>query len=197
VDRRRRSALLLGLGATAIAVVAAVAAGAAVEAVAGEKSPQPEANIHFRPEDADSQGLVQADPSGRALPADSFSTLDGRLAAFADYRGKPLVVNFFAEWCQPCRNEMPAFEQVHQELGDQVAFLGIDSNEPVDAGRRIVEQTGVTYDVGRDANGTLAEELGVTGLPSTFVIGPDGTIVSAHPGALDADDLRAALEPLL
>jgi cytochrome c biogenesis protein CcmG/thiol:disulfide interchange protein DsbE len=197
VDRRRRSALLLGCGATALAVVAAIAAGAAVEALGGDDGPTPEAELHFRAEDADGQGLVMADPSGEAVPADQFSTLDGRLASFGDYAGAPLVVNFFAEWCQPCRNEMPAFEEVHQELGDQVAFLGINPNEPVDAARRIVEDTGVTYDIGRDPNGALMEAFQVTGLPATFVIAPDGTIASSHPGELDADDLRAALAPLL
>jgi thiol-disulfide isomerase/thioredoxin len=197
VDRRRRSALLLGCGATALAVVAAVAAGAAVEAIAGDDDVTPEAELVFRPEDRDDQGLVLEDPSGEAVPADRFSTLDGRLASFGDYAGRPLVVNFFAEWCQPCRAEMPAFEEVHQELGEQVAFLGINANEPVEAARRIVEDTGVTYDIGRDPNGALMEAFGVTALPATFVIAPDGTIASSHPGELDGDDLRAALAPLV
>ena len=198
MDRRRRSALLLGCGATVIAVVAAVAAGAAVEALSGDdERPRPEVELRFGPEDADDQGLVMADPSGERVPDETFSTLDGRLASFADYEGRPLVVNFFAEWCQPCRDEMPAFEDVHEELGDQVAFLGINPNEPVDAARRIVEDTGVTYDIGRDPNGALMEAFSVTGLPATFVIAADGTIASSHPGALDADDLRAALAPLL
>lgn len=197
MDRRRRSALLLGCGATAIALVAAVAAGAAVEAIAGPDRPEPEVALRFLPEDADPATLVQGDPSGEAAPDDGFVTLDGEAASFADYRGRPLVVNFFASWCAPCEEEMPAFEEVHRELGDQVAFLGMNASEQAAAAREIVERTGVTYDIARDATGSLAEAFGVTGLPATFVLAPDGTIVSSHPGALDADDLRAALEPLL
>lgn len=178
-----------------MALVAAVAVGAGVEALAGDDDPPaPEADLRFLPDDAEPE---IEDPSGEAAPGDPFSTLDGQVASLRDYEGRPLVVNFFAEWCQPCRDEMPAFEEVYQELGDRVAFLGINANEPVEAARRIVEDTGVTYDIGRDPNGVLLERFGVTGLPATFIITPDGTIASSHAGAMDADDLRDALEPLL
>ena len=197
MDRRRRSALLLGCGATAMALGAAVAAGAAVEAIAGPDRPEPEVELRFLPEDADGPGLVQDDPSGEPAPENGFTTLDGEAASLADYRGRPLVVNFFASWCVPCEEEMPAFEEVHRDLGDRVAFLGVNANEEVAAARDIVERTGVTYDIGRDTDGSLAEAFGVAGLPATYVIAPDGTIASSHPGALDGDDLRAALEPLL
>src|SRR5918996_687077 len=109
---------------------------------------------------------------------------------------KPIVLNFFAAWCQPCIAEMPDIEQVHQDLGDEVTILGLAYQDTDENVRGIVAQTGVTYptfgDSGQDAL-TYFEGLA---MPTTVFIDPDGTVVDVRSRALEEDDLRAALDDL-
>lgn len=195
---RRRHPLVLGTVAAIVALVAAVGTAVLFSTLfAPPSDPTPEVELRFSGEDADPQPLVGRDTSGDTLPDDRFSMLSGGMGSFADYRGTPLVVNFFASWCAPCVAEMPDFEAVHQELGGQVAFLGINLRDQVDDASRLVDTTGITYDVGRDPTGDLATALGVVNMPSTFFVSADGRVVEAHPGALSADDLRARIQKLL
>ena len=193
----RRSSLAVGTVAAVVALAAAVGTAAAVESLWGDRGrPDPEVELRFLPTDADPDSLAARDVSGDAVPDDAFSTLDGRLVRFADYRGRPLVVNFFAGWCEPCERELPAFEEVHRALGGEVAFVGIAFNDQVASTESIVERTGVTFDVGRDANGKLAEAFGVTSIPATFFVSPEGEIVSAVRREIDAARLADEVERL-
>lgn len=133
------------------------------------------------------------DAVGDAAPDRTFERFDGTTGSLADYRGRPVVVNFWSSTCVPCLTEMPAFEEVHGELGDDVAFLGLNVADGPDRGRRMAERTGVTYDLARDPSGAIAVDLGSTTLPTTAIIDADGTVVDVHVGAMDAGELRAAL----
>jgi len=123
-----------------------------------------------------------------------FTRLDGTQASFADYQGRPVVVNFFASTCVPCQTEMPAFEKIHQQLGDKIAFVGIDVQDTVEGGRSFVAAVKVTWDIGRDPNADILSQLGGTGLPTTVVLDRAGTIVFTHLGALDAGTLLDELQ---
>jgi thiol-disulfide isomerase/thioredoxin len=79
-----------------------------------------------------------------------FARFDGGAETLDSYVGTPLVVNFFASWCTPCIAELPRFEEVHQELGDQVKFVGLNLQDAPDAGLAVIARTGISYDVGRD-----------------------------------------------
>lgn len=107
----------------------------------------------------------------------------------SDYRGQPLVVNFWGSWCEPCVDEMPALQRVHESLGDQVAFLGVNVNDAEEAAVRMVARTGVTYDLARDADGELGQALEVTTFPTTFLIDADGTIVDVSRREISAERL--------
>ncbi len=111
----------------------------------------------------------------------------------ADYAGQPLVVNFFAETCAPCVDEMPAFERVRQAAAGEVAFLGVSTQESVEAGRSLVERTGVTWDLVRDPQGVFIRAVEGVGLPTTLLVGPDGDIVARRTGGLDEGELTALL----
>lgn len=134
------------------------------------------------------------DTVGRAAPTATYTTFDGTEASVADYAGTPLVVNFFASWCVPCVREMPDFEQVHQDLGDEVAFLGMNMQDSVTRGRELVDETGVTYDIGRDPDGSLLAQFGGVAMPTTVLVAADGTIVRVLSGGTTADELRAAID---
>lgn len=126
----------------------------------------------------------------RRVPSMPFPRFDGSTASFDGYRGEKLVVNFFSSTCLPCKREMPALQQVHLETGAEVTFVGIDVQDTVEDGRQIVDQTGVTYDIGRDPSGTLFNRFGATLLPTTAFVAADGTILELHTGALTAAQLR-------
>jgi cytochrome c biogenesis protein CcmG, thiol:disulfide interchange protein DsbE len=132
--------------------------------------------------------------SGGGVVDASFERLDGSTASFTDYRGKPVVVNFFSSTCVPCVTEMPALEQVHQELGAKVSFLGLNVQDTVEAARSFLDTVRVTWDIGRDPTGSILQsEAGGIGLPTTLLIDREGMIVFKHLGALNVEQLRQAL----
>ena len=139
-------------------------------------------------------GASAPDTVGTPAPTDPYALFDGGEASVADYAGTPMVVNFFASWCVPCVREMPEFEEVHQAIGDEVAFLGIDVQDSVTRGQELVEDTGVTYDVGRDPDGSMLTAFGGVAMPTTALVDADGTIVHLMSGGTTADELRAAID---
>jgi peroxiredoxin len=141
---------------------------------------------------ADLQGR---DVTGETVPGVSIPRFDrgemtGATASLDDYRGRPLVVNFFASYCTPCVTEMPDFEQVHGRLGDAVAFVGVDTLEQEETGREIVEQTGITYDVLFDKQGQIATAIDLLNMPTTLFVDANGTIVKVHTGRLSQTELE-------
>lgn len=110
----------------------------------------------------------------------TFERFDGSPATLAEYADRPLVVNFFAAWCAPCVRELPIVEAVHQALGDQVTFLGISVNERVEDGRRIAEQTGLTFDLGRDPRSEMLKAVGGAAMPTTVFVDATGRVVHAR-----------------
>ncbi len=139
-------------------------------------------------------GADAPDTVGTPAPTDPYALFDGGEASVADYAGTPMVVNFFASWCVPCVREMPEFEEVHQELGDEVAFLGIDVQDSVTRGQELVDDTGVTYDVGRDPDGSMLTAFGGVAMPTTVLVDADGTIVHLMSGGTTAGELRDAID---
>jgi cytochrome c biogenesis protein CcmG, thiol:disulfide interchange protein DsbE len=104
----------------------------------------------------------------------------------------PAVLNLWATWCVPCRTELPEFQRASAEHPN-IRFVGIDEGfEPAES-VAFLDDLGVTYDQFVDTDGTFAEELEVTELPSTVVVGADGDVLLHHTGALSYDDLVAAL----
>ena len=130
-----------------------------------------------------------------ATPLDAtFKRFDGTTASFAAYRGKPVVVNFFSSTCLPCQTEMPALEHVHQTLGDQVTFLGMDVQDTVEGGKAFVDTVGITWELGRDPDAAILQgAVGGVGLPTTVVLDRDGRIVFTHLGPLDVAGLTKQL----
>lgn len=130
---------------------------------------------------------------GQPLPDLAFERFDGSRAKLSDYRGRPLIINFWSSTCAPCLQEMPAFEQVHAEVAGRVGFLGMDVTDSVENGQAMAARTGVRYDLGRDPTGDILTALGGAVLPTTVVVGSDGIVRTVHVGAWSADDLRAAV----
>jgi thiol-disulfide isomerase/thioredoxin len=136
----------------------------------------------------------QVDLTGEPAPAFDVEGLDGETTSFTELRdGRPAVINFFASWCTPCVREMPGLESVHQELGDQVQFVGLSERETADDARALVDETGVTYAIGRDPGGDILTAYSGVGMPTTVLVAADGTITSSHTGRLERDELEQAV----
>lgn len=121
----------------------------------------------------------------------TFLTADGGSFSLADLEGTPLVVNYFAAWCPPCRAELPDFEAVHQETKDDVTFVGVSRDNVTDSWKSLIAETGVTYLTVFEGNvqGSFAF-LEATAMPTTVFVGADGTIEHVWTGALTDDKLR-------
>ena len=124
----------------------------------------------------------------------SFQRFDGSTANLTQYRGTPVVVNFFSSTCAPCRTEMPALEAVHTSLGDSVTFLGMDVQDTVEGGKAFIDTVGITWELGRDPEGKLLQDLvAELSLPTTIALDRDGRISFSHRGPLDVADLTNQL----
>lgn len=129
------------------------------------------------------------DPS--ALGDFTFQTIDGGTVTLADFEGTPLVVNYFAAWCPPCRAELPDFEAVHQETKGEVTFIGVSRDNVTDSWRSLIAETGVTYTTVFEGNvqGSFAFLEG-SAMPTTVFVGADGAVAHIWAGALTDDKLR-------
>jgi len=116
----------------------------------------------------------------------------------SNYRGQVVVVNFWASWCVPCREEAPVLEQAWRTYKDRgVIFVGVDIWDVQNEAKRFVQQFGVTYPNGYDPQDRVAVDYGITGIPETFFITRDGAIASKAIGILSETTLAENIEKLL
>lgn len=193
-DRRRVSPLLLtAASALGVAVVAIAALTLALQSAPSAQSERAGAAASERA----STGAERSTLDDRPAPGDVGPLPEFALPAFGgdgtvraeDYRGRPLVVNFWATWCAPCVEEMPALQAAADELGPEVAFLGVNTNDDHDQAVRLAERLGVSYDLARDDEGAFAEEAGLFGMPTTLFVDASGTVRYRQTGGLTKEEI--------
>ncbi|MBM2831225.1 MAG: ccmG [Dehalococcoidia bacterium] len=112
--------------------------------------------------------------------------------------GKPVVINFWASWCPPCREEAPILEEVWQRYRDKdVTFIGVDIQDTETDARAYIKEFGITYPNGPDLGGKITIDYGVSGIPVTFFVNRQGMIVSRWVGAINESILVSRIEDLL
>ncbi|MBO0773732.1 MAG: TlpA family protein disulfide reductase [Actinobacteria bacterium] len=116
----------------------------------------------------------------------------GRHISLGSYRGRPVIVNFFASWCAPCQQETPLLARYYRTARSKVTVIGIDVNDRSAAALRFVHRTGVSYPVGTDSPPRTALSYNVSGLPQTFFLNASHRIVKRVFGALTPRELAAA-----
>jgi cytochrome c biogenesis protein CcmG, thiol:disulfide interchange protein DsbE len=137
---------------------------------------------------------------GDAAPDTELSTLAGAGSGqIADYRGKWVLVNFWASWCGPCRAEAPvlqAFYEGHRD--DRFTVLGIDLDDNTDDARAFAAEYGLTYPQLRDGDGRdRRDAYGMTGFPESFLVDPDGDLALIRRGPVTTDYLDRYVAPLI
>jgi cytochrome c biogenesis protein CcmG/thiol:disulfide interchange protein DsbE len=135
---------------------------------------------------------------GRPAPALDLPDLGGRSVTLEGLRGRAVALNFWATWCQPCREEMPAFAAAWRESrGTCVEYVGVTEESSRDDAAAEVARSGVAYPVVLDGDGAVARAYGVTGLPRTFVIDAEGTVRRVFSGRISREQLEKALAPFV
>ena len=135
---------------------------------------------------------------GTTAPPTTGTSLDGATVDLSAYRGRPVVLNFVASWCGPCRTEAPhleAFAYDQSKLENGAKVVGVAFNDATAAMRSYAAAQGVTYPIITDPNGTIASAWGVASPPTTFVISPQGKVTKELVGAVTVADLAHAVAP--
>jgi cytochrome c biogenesis protein CcmG/thiol:disulfide interchange protein DsbE len=135
---------------------------------------------------------------GDALPAVAFDCLGGGELDLARAPGVPTVVNLWASWCGPCREELPLMQEVADAAGDRLHVVGVISRDGVPQAASFAEDAGISFPGAFDRDGALMAHLGLNGLPFTFFLDADGALVHSEVGQISsAEELRGLVAEYL
>ena len=153
---------------------------------------------------ANASAAPSEEPSETAAePAPDFEVVnaEGSPVHLSDFAGQPVVINFWASWCPPCRSELPAFDSLCAEYGDRVVFMMVDltdgERETAVGARAFVASEGYSFPVYYDTSFSATIAYEIYSIPVTVFVRPDGTLAGQQIGAMQESQLRAYLENLL
>ena len=201
---RHRFALLVLLTALVLA-----AAGCGGDPPSGQGAGGPATTAAPAPEPAAAPPTTVTDttrpvpkgvvPAGERTPAPAIEVtdFDGRTLALAEFKGRPVVVNFFESWCVVCRTEQNGLDEVALRFEDEVQFFGVSNNDTVSQGRDYQREFEVPYPLANDSSGRTWAAYRVPYQPVTVVVDERGRIVRRFDGLLEAEDLTPVLEYLV
>lgn len=144
------------------------------------------------------KGEVEGDVAQNVQKAPSFSVEDysGNTVSLDDFAGKPIVLNIWASWCPPCKEEMPDFETAYKKYGDEIVFLMVNATggqESVQSAKEFIENSGYTFPVYFDTSYEVSYAYNATSIPKTFFIDRAGNLVAHAPGMVTAQALEKGI----
>ncbi len=142
---------------------------------------------------------AQAGPvSSGPAPEFTLTTFEGESIALADLKGQVVVINFWASWCVPCEEEASTLESGWQQYREQgVTFLGIDYVDTEPEARAFIERFGITYPNGPDLGTRISQAYRIRGVPETYFVDRQGTLVRVKIGPIGTAELQSILDPLV
>ncbi len=186
----RRTARVNRISSLILVLALAIAGYVAYQARPWESSPDAPTAL----------GLVDADPDaprpGNLAPDFTLARADGTLLRLSDLRGQPVFLNFWATWCTFCKEEMPDMQLISDQFDGQLVVLGINAGDGITQGDSFARSIGATYELVYDTDMQVTEGYGVRAMPTSYFIGPDGTIVDAHFGFLSHADMLEKVDEL-
>ena len=195
-------------------ILAAIFAGglaagvAAYNVLSSRVEPENTTNVYAQGETVSVPGAsgsseVDSEPKKGKKNAHDFTMLDQnkKEVSLSDHYGKPIVLNFWASWCPPCRSEMPSFDRLNRERGDDVNVMMVNLTdgfrETTDAAVSYMEENGYDLPVFFDSKSEGARAYGIMSIPTTVFIYSDGTIMETYMGALNEDSLNKYVDAML
>ena len=140
---------------------------------------------------------IPAEVGGAAAPF-TIKTFAGDEISLEKLKGKVVVINFFASWCGPCRDEAPSLQRLYLKYRNSgVEFVGIAVQDSVEGAARFVKHYGWTLPAGLDEGGDIARAYRISGVPKTCVIGKDGRVLYAHTGTISEEGLDEEIKKAL
>ena len=178
---------------TALATALIVGASALYAVLIDRYEP---ANVLLTTQPPETSNNTEHNDQPEVIPAPDFEMYDTgmNLVNLSDFFGKPIVINFWASWCPPCRIEMPYFQTVYDDIGDEVQFLMISLvdgfRETIRTAENFISHYGYTFPVFYDTMGGAAIGYRVTSIPTTVFIDRDGNLAGRWVGVLNEEQLR-------
>ena len=144
---------------------------------------------------------AETEPQPSAAPDFTVYDRDGNARSFSEFKGKPVILNFWASWCGPCVSEMPEFQSFYDQYGQDIHFVLVNltdgQQETVESATKFIDEAGYTFPVYFDTDIDAAMKYGVSAVPVSYFIDAEGYFVAWAQGALTEDMLRQGVEMLL
>lgn len=143
---------------------------------------------------------IEDEKETEQVDAPDFTVVDseGNEVHLSDFIGKPVILNFWASWCGPCKMEMPDFNEIYNEKGEEIHFLMVNltdgSRETIDTAKSFIEEQGYTFPVYYDTSSDAAMKYGVNSIPSTYFIDAEGHAIAQAKGAIDTATIQAGID---
>ena len=148
------------------------------------------------PLDAQPQSIGPQPAIGYLAPDFTLTTLEGESFTLAQMKGTPMVLNFWATWCGPCRNELPDLQAAAERYDGEVLIAGVDQGEESSVVQAFVNDLGLTFPIPMDADMDVAETYNVKGMPTTFFVDSDGVIRHIWTGEMNSVTLAEGISKI-
>lgn len=143
-------------------------------------------------------GSESTEPQRTAAPDFTVLDMNGKERKLSEFIGKPIILNFWASWCGPCKMEMPDFDAAYKKYGDEIHFLMVNcttsSRETMDSAKALIADEGFTFPVYFDTTGEASGIYGAYSIPLTYFIDDEGYLEAYAQGAIDAETLQIGID---
>ncbi|MFQ5594858.1 MAG: TlpA family protein disulfide reductase [Anaerolineae bacterium] len=185
-------------GGCVVVVACLIAAGTGAALGWAVFGPLVSEDVAGRASVADAPASLRGNPLGQQAPDFALLDVEGKELSLSDVRGRPILINFWATWCGPCRTEMPVIEEAYQQhKGDGLVVLAIDVQESPELAKTFAGWLGVTFTLLDDGSGEVASRYRVTAFPTSFFVDRDGVIRAWQVGAMSRSALDRHLDKII